>query len=68
MAYEYRKLKARIVEVFGTQGKLAEALGITETTVSSKMNGHSEFSKRDMEQWGAALKIAVTDFGDYFFT
>lgn len=67
MAYTYLKLKARIIEKYGSQGKLAEVLGITETTVSNKMSGRTQFSKEDMISWGKALDIAVDDFGSYFF-
>ena len=68
MAYTYLKLKARIVEIYGNQSRFAQAMNISETTVSNKMSGRTEFSKNDMVTWGKALKIKVNEYPDYFFT
>jgi hypothetical protein len=65
--YEYRKLSGRIVEKFGTRKKFAEALGISENSMSLKMTGRTGFSREDMLRWGELLDIDVSDFGDYFF-
>lgn len=65
--YEYRKLSGRIVEKFGTRKKFAEALGISESSMSLKMTGRTGFSREDMLRWGELLDIDVSDFGDYFF-
>ena len=65
--YKYDKLRGRIIEKFGSQAKYAEALGVSEVTVSRKMNGHVGFSQRDMKQWGELLDISESDFGEYFF-
>lgn len=66
--YKYDKLRGRIIEKFGSQAKYAEALGVSEVTVSRKMNGNVGFSQRDMKQWGELLDISESDFGEYFFT
>ena len=68
MPYKYDKLRGRIIEKFGSQAKYAEALGVSEVTVSRKMNGNVGFSQRDMKQWGELLDISESDFGEYFFT
>ena len=65
--YKYDKLRGRIIEKFGSQAKYAEALGVSEVTVSRKMNGNVGFSQRDMKQWGELLDISESDFGEYFF-
>ena len=39
MSYNYSALLGKIVEVFGTQAKFAEALGVSEHTVSLRLNG-----------------------------
>ena len=63
----YNKLKGRIVEKYGSQSRFAEALGITENTVSRKMQGKVEFSKDDMINWAELLDIPQGDIPDYFF-
>ena len=39
MAFNYAKLLGKIVEIFGTQRKFAEAMGLSERTISLKLNG-----------------------------
>lgn len=65
--YEYRKLRGRIVEKYGTNKKFAEAVGISENSMSLKLNGKTGFSRDDMLAWGKLLDISVPEFGDYFF-
>ena len=36
MSYTYNKLRGRIIEMYGTQGKFAEKLGISKNSVSKK--------------------------------
>lgn len=63
----YRKLRGRIIEMFGTYSKFADELKVSASSVSLKLNGQTEFSREDMIRWGELLKIEVSDFGDYFF-
>lgn len=63
----YNKLKGRIIEKFGSQGEFANALGVTENTVSRKMQNKSEFDKDDMIKWSELLDIERSQFYDYFF-
>lgn len=67
MAYEYNKLKGKIIEKYGTRRKFAEAIGLSENSLSLKLNGKTSFSQRDMIEWGNALDIEEVDFGEYFF-
>lgn len=66
--YEYRKLIGRIIEKYGTRRKFAEAVGISENSMSLKLNGKTDFSRDDMVHWGQLLDIDVSEFGEYFFT
>lgn len=68
MAFDYSKLRGRIIEKFGTIGAFSDALGATIQTVSAKLNGKSGFSQDDMIAWGELLDIPSADFGIYFFT
>lgn len=67
MTFNTAKLKGRIVEKFGTQGKFAEALGVVPLTVSRKLNGDASLSREDMWEWAQTLDIPVQDIGAYFF-
>lgn len=67
MAKEYGKLRGRIVERFGSQSSFADAMGITEQTVTNKLNGKREFSQGDIIEWCNALEISAELVGDYFF-
>lgn len=65
--YTYDKLRGRIIERFGSQGKFAEFLGISDVSVSKKMNGWVQFDQEDIVQWCEALDIPITEAGIYFF-
>ncbi len=67
MAYTYDKLRGRIVEKFGSQSKFAEFIGVSEITVSKKMNGKVQFDQDDIVLWCDALDIPITEAGYYFF-
>ena len=66
-AKEHQKLRGKIIEVFGSQGAFAKAIGKTEQSVTAKLNGRSQFSQGDIIEWGNALGIKVNDIGSYFF-
>ena len=65
--YEYRKLRGRIVEKYGSIRVFAEAVGISEVSVSKKMNGRAGFSQKDIENWCDLLEINREEIPDYFF-
>lgn len=67
MGFEYNKLKGRIVEKYGTRGKFAERLGVSDVTVSKKLTGKVQFDQEDIITWCEALEIDISDAGDYFF-
>ena len=67
MAYSYDKLRGRIVEMYGTQEKFANALKISKNSLSLKMNGKTSFSQADIIKWSELLNIEVSEYGEYFF-
>lgn len=67
MAQGYNRLRGKIVEVFGTQGAFADALGTTEQTITNKLAGKTQFSQNDIIAWCNALGIVTDDVGGYFF-
>ena len=62
------KLKGRIVEVFETQGAFADALGVTQQTVSQKLKNKRELTRAEIERWCELLKIEREEIPSYFFT
>ena len=43
--FDYRKLDGKITEVYKTQYKFAEALGISKASISAKLNNKTDFFK-----------------------
>lgn len=67
MTFIYNKLRGRIVEIFGTQKKFSDALGISDATVASRLSGRLKFSQDEIIAWCNALKIESSEIGVYFF-
>lgn len=67
MAKTYPKLRGKIVEVYGNQRAFAEALEVSEQTVTAKLNGRFDFSQKDILKWCDLLGINTEDVSDYFF-
>ena len=68
MAFDYSKLRGRIVEKYGNQAKFAVALGVSENTFSLKMNNKVRFTTDDIAVISDMLDIKADDIGGYFFT
>lgn len=68
MAFNYSKLKGRIVEKFGSQTAFVKAFGVSENTFSLKMNNKVRFSTDDITKIASMLDISDKDIGEFFFT
>lgn len=68
MAYNYDKLKGRIVEKFGSQVAFAKALGISEKTISNKLSGKRYFTQLEISRSVSLLGLRPKDVDTYFFT
>lgn len=66
--FNYNKLRGKIREVFNTQAAFAEALGISSTSLSEKLNNKVEFSQKEIEKAVELLQIPKEDIPIYFFT
>ncbi len=67
--YDYRKLRGRIREKFGSEKKFAEALGISKVAVSNKFNKKDGgLSQETISKWSELLEITPEEIGIYFFT
>lgn len=68
MAFNYDKLSGKIVEVFGTRYKFAEAMEWSERTLSLKMSGERTWKQSDIFKAIHLLKLKEEDIPTYFFT
>lgn len=67
MAFDYRKLRGRIKEVYGTQTLFAAGMNMGIGSLSAKLNNHVEFSQREIVLACRLLSIAPENMNDYFF-
>ena len=69
MAFDYSKLRGRIIEKFGSQAAFAIALGRPENTISRKLNGGIAISTQDIREWSEEdiLNIPADQYHEYFF-
>lgn len=68
MVYDYGKLNGKIVEVFGTQNKFAEAMGLSARTVSLKLNNLVSWRQPEISKAAKLLGINSELILEYFFT
>lgn len=68
MAFDYSKLRGKIVEIFNTQSCFAIAMGWSERTLSLKMNGIRAWKQPDICQAVKLLGLSDEDIPAYFFT
>ena len=50
MAYDYAKLNGKIVEKCGTQAVFAERMGLSERTISLKLNNKVAFKQPEIQK------------------
>lgn len=68
MAYEYRKLIGRIIEVCGTRTEFAKQMGLSERTISLKLNGKIDWKQSEILKAVEILGIDDSEIQGYFFT
>lgn len=68
MKMDYSRLRGKIKEVFGTEGKFAKALGISPTALSAKLNNVVQFTQAQMNKACELLGIPLDQLPVYFFT
>lgn len=67
MAYKTDKLKARIVEKFGDQKSFAEAMGMSESTLSRYLSSGIDWKASLMMMAIDLLEIPSSQIESYFF-
>lgn len=64
-----RKFKAKLVEQGKTISELANVLGVVPSTIYRKLDGISEFDRKEMQLISEWLSISdPIEFHDIFFT
>ena len=67
MPYNYSKLLGRIVECVGTQAAFAEKMGLSERSISLKLNGKVSWKQPEIAKACEILSIQMSDIDKYFF-
>ena len=67
MPYNYSKLLGRIVERVGTQRNFADAINLSERSVSLKLNGKVGWTQCEIARACEVLAIKDEDIPSYFF-
>ena len=68
MAFDYSKLNGKIVEVYGTQYNFAEAMELSERSISLQLNGKRNWKHKEIVKACELLHIEIQQMPAYFFT
>lgn len=68
MAFDFRLLTALIVAIYGTRLAFAEAMGMSKSALSMKLNNRVKFTAPEIRKACDLLCIDTKDIGRYFFT
>ncbi len=68
MSYDYSKLYGLIAEKCGTQAVFAEKIGLSERSVSLKLNGKIGWKQKEIAKICDVLDISPKNIPTYFFT
>ena len=66
--FDYSALRGKIVEKFGSQKEFAAALGLSERTLSMKLNNKVYFTQDEMSKTAKLLDVKIGRLKEYFFT
>lgn len=68
MSHNYSKLLGRIVEKVGTQSNFADRMGLSERSISLKLNGKVGWKQGEIVKACEVLEINDHEIPAYFFT
>jgi DNA-binding transcriptional regulator YdaS (Cro superfamily) len=66
--YDYSKLEGKIKEKVGTQYAFADLLGISNTSLVSKLKSRTQFTQEEILKAASILKIPTKEITSYFFS
>lgn len=67
MAFDYSKLKGRIVEICGTRAEFANRMRKSERTISLKLGGKIPWRQNEIMDAVKILGLDISDIQEYFF-
>ena len=67
MSYDYSTLSGKIVEKYGTQYNFSIAMGLSERTMSLKLNSKVPWKDNEMVKACELLDIETKQIHQYFF-
>ena len=67
MSFDYSKLRGKIVEKYKNQSAFSKALGVSERTLSLKLNGRTAWTQREIFTAIKLLELTKQDIQSYFF-
>ena len=68
MEFNYAKLRGKIREVYGSEKKFAEEMGMSHVSLSAKLNNRVPFTAPEMNKACELLGISAEFIPVYFFT
>ena len=68
MSWDYSKLRGRIKEKVNTLDSFAEALGMSRTSLSQRLNNQLEFSQNEIAKAMVLLDEDEVNMVDFFYT
>ena len=68
MAYDYKRLCLRIIEMVGTQRVFDDKMGLSERSVSLKLNNEVPWKQQEISKATEILDISPEMIPTYFFT
>ena len=66
--FDYSKLRGRIREKFHTEQDFGNAMKLSHTSLSKKLNGKVRFNHGELFKMQKLLDISDVEFSTYFFT
>ncbi len=68
MDYDYRLLKACIVERFGSEKRFAKSMGLTDKGLEEKLASQAFWQQAEIKQAQRLLALGDAEVKVYFFT
>ena len=65
--FEYKKLKGKIKEVYDTQAAVGEAMVMSRSALSQRLNGETQWTPVEIVKACGLLEIPIADAHLYFF-
>lgn len=67
MTFDYSSLSGKIIEKYGSQYNFAKAMGLSERSISLKLNGKVGWKQVEIAKAVEILEIDSGDIPRYFF-